>query len=165
MKADKVIRTYELKIYPASMLRRKAKSITRVTDEIRDIMQGMFHVMRRHQGLGLAAPQIGLELRLAIVDTGEGVMKMVNPILLEKKGRDAMDEACLSLPSITVRVKRAKHVRVEYMNEWGESVRKNITGLTARAVQHEIDHLNGRLIVDYLPWFKRIYAKWKIKKT
>jgi len=149
--------------YPSAVLRKKAKKITDVTDEIRHILRDMLESMYNHNGIGLAAPQIGVSMQLAVIDTGEGIIKLCNPVIVKKDGTDVMDEGCLSLPSITVRVKRAKNVTVEYTDENGKSVKKAFGGITAKAIQHEIDHLNGQLIIDYLPWYKKIAMKRTLK--
>lgn len=137
-------------------LRKKAMEIKTVTDEHRRILKNMAQAMRENHGIGLAAPQIGVDLKMAVVDAGQGVMNFINPVVVKKTGFDTMEEGCLSVPSTLVNVKRAKSVTIEYIDEWGKPSRKTFEGLAARALQHEIDHLSGRLIIDYLPWYKRI---------
>jgi len=149
--------------YPARVLSKKAKRVETITDGLRDTIKNMLTTMYNNQGIGLAAPQVGLDLQIAVVDAGDGVIKMVNPVITKKEGIDVMDEGCLSVPQTAVRVKRAKVVTVEYLDEWGKHVSKTFKGLTAKAVQHEIDHLNGHLIIDYLPWYKRLITVRHLK--
>lgn len=149
---------YRIVSHPESVLRRKAKTVTEVTDEIRGIMASMINTMRASHGIGLAAPQVGISLRLAVMDTGDGPIKMINPIVIKKSGRHTMDEGCLSVTNRSVRVIRAEKVTVEYTDEWGKRTRKDFEGLAAKAAQHEIDHLNGRLIIDYMPWYRRVIS-------
>jgi len=144
---------------PAAILRKKTKKITKVGDDHRKILKEMVETMRKNNGIGLAAPQVGLDIRVAVVDTGEGLIKMINPSILKKDGWDAMDEGCLSVPETSVRVRRSDRIMLEYTDEWGKRIKKSFGGLTAKAIQHEIDHLNGRLIIDYLPWYKRVFSK------
>ena len=145
-----------IKKYPSSILRKKAKPIKNVTDNILDILDKMVSIMHDNHGIGLAATQIGIDLSLAVVDAGDGLKKMINPEILKKDGCDIMEEGCLSIPRTIVKVRRAKSVTVQYLDEKGKIVKIKSDGLTAKAVQHEIDHLCGRLIIDYMPWYKRV---------
>jgi len=156
-------KNYLVTRYPAPVLRKKSREIKTATDEIRAILADMVRTMRKNQGIGLAAPQIGLDMQLAVVDAGDGLLKLINPVVKMKDGIDTMDEGCLSIPAVLVRVKRAKTITVEYMDEWGKTVTQKFHGLTAKAIQHEIDHLNGRLILDNLPWYKRIFTTQRLK--
>ena len=145
--------------YPALILRKKTKKVLTLTEEHREILKDMVTTMRKNNGIGLAAPQVGLDIQLAVVDAGEGLLKIMNPSIVKKEGLDIMDEGCLSVPSVPVKVKRPKTITVEYTDEWGGINNKTFHGLAAKVLQHEIDHLNGRLILDYLPWYKRIFVK------
>jgi len=142
--------------YPSPVLRKKAERIGHITDEIREIMDGMVEVMRRNQGIGLAAPQIGSTLRIVVVILGDEIFRVINPKYLKTEGVGVMEEGCLSLPSITVKVKRARKVMLEYLDENGRLLKRTFEGLSAVVLQHEIDHLEGRLIIDYLPWYNRL---------
>ncbi|MDD5440134.1 MAG: peptide deformylase [Candidatus Omnitrophica bacterium] len=142
--------------YPARGLLKRTKRVETVTDSLRDTMRTMVTTMYSNQGIGLAATQVGIDLQIVVVDAGDGILKMINPVIVKRDGTDVMDEGCLSVPQTVVRIKRAKVVTVEYLDEWGKRMCKTFEGLTARAIQHEIDHLNGRLIIDYLPWYKKM---------
>ncbi len=152
-------KSFSIVKYPALILRKKTKKVTTLTEEHREILKDMVTTMRKNNGIGLAAPQVGLDMQLAVVDAGEGLLKITNPSIVKKEGLDIMDEGCLSVPSVPVKVKRPKTITVEYTDEWGKINKKIFHGLTAKTMQHEIDHLNGRLILDYLPWYKRIFVK------
>jgi len=99
-----------------------------------------------------------------LVDVGDGLMTVINPRIVEKKGTAVMEEGCLSLPGISVKVKRAKKISVTGMNERNEKISIHASDLLARALQHEIDHLRGRLIIDYAHFFKKIELRRKLKK-
>jgi peptide deformylase len=99
-----------------------------------------------------------------VVDIGQGPLKLANPRIVNKKGSGVMEEGCLSLPGIMIKVKRAEQVVVAAQNEFGERIEIQAEGLLARVLQHEIDHLKGILIIDYLPWLKRIMLKRKLSE-
>ncbi|MBA7581080.1 Peptide deformylase [subsurface metagenome] len=109
----------------------------------------MVVTMRKTKGVGLAAPQIGILRRLIVVDIGEGVLKLANPEIVESTGRDLMEEGCLSVPGESIEIARATKIVVKGLNAKGEAVIFNAEGLLARVIQHEIDHLNGKLIIDH----------------
>ena len=94
-----------------------------------------------------------------MIAAGEVLLKMVNPVILSQKGRSGLEEGCLSVPGEGVHVERAEEISVSYLDENGRRCNKTFRGLTARIIQHEIDHLNGKLIIDYLPWYKKIFRK------
>ena len=154
---------FEIKTYPSKILRKQTEPVGKIGAKEKDLLKGMVSTMYQSHGIGLAAPQIGLSLRIAVVDIGQGPIKMINPKILKKSGSDCLEEGCLSMPGQTVKVKRAKKVIVKYLDEEGETKKIEAEGLLARAIQHEIDHLNGRLIVDYLNPIKRFFLKTHIK--
>ncbi len=138
-----------LRRYGDPILRRKAKWVERVSSEERGLLSSMAKIMYENEGIGLAAPQIGVDKRIIIVDTGKGLLKLINPQVIEEEGEDSLSEGCLSLPEIFVPVNRAKRIRIEGLNEDKKLVKLRIEGFLARVIQHEIDHLNGVLIIDY----------------
>ena len=157
----------ELKVvtFPKTILRKKAEKVPKVSDAERAILDGMAKAMYLSQGVGLAAVQVGIDKQLAVVDTGEGLVKMVNPVIVKRDGREVQEEGCLSVPGACVKVKRAKRIVVSYLNEDGEINELKAEGLLARAIQHEIDHLQGTLIIDYLnPLQKILYKKTGSRK-
>ena len=140
----------EIKKYPDRILRKRCKPIERVTEKEVDLFDKMLFTMRHFCGVGLAAPQIGISQELIIADIGEGAIKLANPKILKVKGTDKMEEGCLSIPDIVVEIKRPYEVIVEGLNEKGELIELKAKELLARVLQHEIDHLNGRLIIDHM---------------
>lgn len=149
-------------IHPDSMLRQKCEIVTEVTSEIRTLLDDMLATMYDADGVGLAAPQVGVLKRVIVLDTeqteeGPGrPLKMINPeIVASSETKTVLDEGCLSLPTMRVEVTRPDMVVVRYMDENGAMHEVEATDLFAKAVQHEIDHLNGVLIFDYLSKLKR----------
>jgi len=149
----------EIKTYPDPVLRKKAQDVMKVTDRERRLINDMVETMHANQGIGLAATQVGVAKRISVMDAGDGLLKMINPVILEKKGASLLEEGCLSMPARQVEIERAEELSVSFLDEEGKRTTKNLKGLIARAVQHEIDHLNGKLIIDYLPWYKRVFPK------
>lgn len=141
--------------FPEQVLRKKARKVGKVSDDERAMLDEMAKTMYLSQGVGLAAVQVGIDRQLAVIDTGEGLIKMVNPTIVKREGSEAHEEGCLSCPGACVKVKRARKVIVSYLNENGEISELRAEGLLARAVQHEIDHLCGKLIIDHLGPIKK----------
>jgi peptide deformylase len=112
--------------------------------------------MYSRKGIGLAAPQVGTLCRVIIADIGEGLISMINPEILTGFGEDYLEEGCLSLPETTVNVKRQQSVFVRFIDKNEKEKESELDGLTARVVQHEIDHLNGMLIIDHASFSERI---------
>ena len=130
-------------------LRSHAKEVTEVTPRIRELIDDMFDTMYEANGVGLAAPQVGIRKRIVVVDvTGEDPVALINPVILEKDGEQTGYEGCLSVPGKTGIVTRANHVIVEAYNENMEKFTIEAEELMARALQHEIDHLDGVMYVD-----------------
>ncbi len=154
----------DLKIrkFPEAILRRKAARVEKVTASERSILSDMAGAMYLSRGVGLAAVQVGIDKQLAVIDVGEGLIKLVNPVILKREGLETQEEGCLSCPGLYVKIKRAKKVLVSYMDENGDIAELNASGLLARAAQHELDHLSGKLIIDYLGPVKKMLAKKKI---
>jgi peptide deformylase len=145
--------------FPERILRKRADAVGKVTAEERKTLDEMARTMYLSHGVGLAAVQVGIGRQLAVVDTGTGLIKMVNPVIIKSEGSESMEEGCLSVPGTNVKVRRAKRIVVSYMNEDGNVVEMKAEGLLARAIQHEIDHLSGKLIIDYLGPIKQLLAK------
>ncbi|MBU4305817.1 MAG: peptide deformylase [Candidatus Omnitrophica bacterium] len=138
------------------VLRKKAAALKRITNKELMLMDEMLKIMYRDKGIGLAAPQVGISKQIIVIDIGEGPLKLFNPRIIRKKGEMvSLPERCLSLPGLSVKVKRPKKVLVEACTVSGEKILIEAEDLLARVLQHEIDHLHGRLIIDYLPWYRR----------
>ncbi|MHC4593181.1 MAG: peptide deformylase [Planctomycetota bacterium] len=143
----------ELRIYPDTVLKRKSRAIKEVTDEIVARAQEMLEFMYEADGLGLAAPQVGWSERIVTLDAElekKGPRIFVNPIITAREGHQEEDEGCLSLPGLRVRIPRAAKVEVVAYTLAGDRVELEAEGLAARAWQHELDHLNGLLLIDRL---------------
>lgn len=146
----------EIVKYPNGILKSKCSPITFVGKEEKDILQKLVKVMYLNSGIGLAACQVGIKKQLAVVDIGDKrLIKLINPSVLEAQGTETMEEGCLSIPNVYVQVKRAKEIKIKSLDENGQEFHLETSGLLARAILHEIDHLKGRLIIDYLNPIKR----------
>ncbi len=150
----------KINIFGDSVLRKKAKPVKEVTAESRKALSLMASSMYENSGIGLAAPQVGMSLRLIVVDIGEGLYKLVNPKIVKRQGSQAIQEGCLSVPGACVKVKRSRQVWVEALDENGRPLKLEAKDLFACVLQHEIDHLEGKLIVDYASFLQKL----KIKK-
>ncbi len=149
-----------MRIYPDPALRKRAEEVGTVGTEEKQLLEFMRRTMYASKGIGLAAPQVGVAKRIIVLDTGNGLLKMVNPDITERdKSVSPLEEGCLSIPGKLVEVRRPEQITVSFTNEDGMRIKKSFSGLAAKAVQHEIDHLDGKLIIDYLPWFKRAFPK------
>src|SRR5687768_16373524 len=134
--------------YPAEVLRKPAKQVDRVTKATRVLIDRMKAVMRRANGIGIAAPQLGVSERVIIIADGRKQLALVNPVITKSQGSVIAEEGCLSLPGLYGDVQRAAAVNVEAIDEDGRTVKLRMEGLSARCVQHEIDHLDGILFID-----------------
>lgn len=134
----------------APVLRTKTKRVTKVTKDVQKLLKDMEDTLESADGLGIAAPQVNEDLRICLAKIGERVMPLINPDITWKSPDMAvMEEGCLSLPSVEVAVPRAVSIIVRYLNARGQQQERKLTDLEARIVQHEVDHLEGILIVDY----------------
>lgn len=141
----------DIRTYGDSALRRKAKPIDVIDDDVRDLCQLMIEVMIRANGVGLAAPQIGVSKRIFVMDADDELYVFINPELVElSEETEETSEGCLSVPGVDATVTRSIRAIVEGLNLNGERVRLEGKGVTARAIQHEMDHLNGNLYFDHI---------------
>lgn len=133
------------------VLRKKAKPVDELTPKMLRILDDMAETLYAEPGrAGLAAPQIGILRRLIVMDCGEGLIELINPVILSLKGEQTGPEACLSYPGYTGIVKRANEVRISTLTRTGETVYLEAQDYLARCIQHEIDHLNGILFIDHV---------------
>ena len=152
----------KINIFGDPVLRKKAKPVKEVTAEHREILSSMAESMYDHSGIGLAAPQVGICAQLIVVDIGEGLYKLINPKIVKRQGAQAIQEGCLSVPGACVKVKRSKQVWIEAFDENNLAVRIEAKDLFACVLQHEIDHLEGKLIVDYASFLEKLRIKRKL---
>lgn len=150
----------EIKKFGCPTLRRKARPVEAVTDEIRTLVDDMFETMYEAEGIGLAAPQVGVSLRVVVLDVSPTdpdaePAVLINPELSQCEGEVEGEEGCLSLPGVVGDVTRRAQVRVNALDRNGNVVREEMTDISARAVQHEVDHLNGVLVTDHFSAIKR----------
>ena len=152
---------YEIKIYGDEALRKKSTEVEIITEEILEILENMVETMHDVKGIGLAAPQIGVNKRMFVLDIGDGkIRKVINPKLEYFGDVIECEEGCLSVPGIYRGVKRPERVVITYLDIKGETVTEDATELLGRAFQHEYDHLDGILYVDKVsPVSKRLISK------
>lgn len=131
------------------VLARKCREVTEINDRIITLLDDMTETMRVENGVGIAAPQVGIARRICIIEPEEGqVTELINPEILEAKGSTMSCEGCLSVPGVLGDVERPESVKVKYMNRKGETIEEELVGFPAIVVSHEVDHLNGTLFVD-----------------
>jgi len=146
------------------VLRRRSILVKEVTPEHRDILSAMARLMHEGEGIGLAAAQVGIAEAMIVVDTGNCLYKVVNPKIIRAQGTQTNLEGCLSVPGICIKVKRARKIKVSGLDENGQPLDIEAAGLLACVFQHEIDHLRGRLIVDYASFLEKIKIAKTLKK-
>ena len=139
---------YKIVEIGADVLRQKAKVVKEVNPSIIKLLDNMIDTLHAADGVGLAAPQIGVSKRVIIVQVDEMLIELINPVVLEREGQNSAEEGCLSIPNVTGDVLRPARVRVQGINRQGQMVDFQAERLLARALQHEIDHLEGILFVD-----------------
>jgi len=142
--------TLKVRLYGDLVLRKKCQEVEEVNKGIKKLLDDMAETMYQNEGVGLAAPQVGVLKRVIVVDIGEGLTALANPKILWRQGKATAPEGCLSLPGIFLDVKRSQEVVVEGIDRDGETQQIGAADLFARALQHEIDHLNGILIIDHI---------------
>lgn len=141
----------KIRLYGDPCLTAKSKPVQKVGVAERMLIASMFETMRAQKGVGLAAPQVGINEQIFVVDTGKDALAAINPKIIRVSGSEVGEEGCLSIPYLQVSIKRAKDLEVEFIDENDHLVRAKISGLLAKVFQHEYDHLQGKLILDYLP--------------
>lgn len=153
--------------FPDPRLRNVAQPVETVDDDIRTLVEDMFDTMYSAPGIGLAAVQVNVPKQIIVIDISEerdSPLCLINPAILERQGKVETEEGCLSVPGIYEPVQRSEHVRVQALSQAGEPFTLETDGLLAICVQHEIDHLSGRLFVDYLSELKRQRIRKKAQK-
>ncbi|WP_321408418.1 peptide deformylase [Tolumonas auensis] len=159
--------TLDVLRFPDERLRKIATPIEKITSDLEHIIEDMFETMYLEEGIGLAATQVNIHKRLVVVDTSENrdqPMVFINPELLEKRGETGIEEGCLSVPECRAFVPRAEWIKVRALDRHGEPFEIEADGLLAICLQHEMDHLVGKLFVDYLSPLKRQRIRQKLEK-
>jgi len=153
--------------FPDKRLRTKATQIDSVDDTLRDFIKNMFDTMYEAPGIGLAATQVNFHKRLMVIDVSEEndqPLCFINPVITHKEGIEVMQEGCLSVPGFYEDIERAETITVKALNKEGEPFELTADGLLAVCIQHEIDHLDGKLFVDYISPLKRNRIKKKLER-
>lgn len=149
------MKTLDVRVLGDPILRRETVPVTEVTDDLRKLIEDMFTTMYAAEGIGLAAPQVGRTERLAVVDVDGARYALINPEIVEREGTARAEEGCLSIPDVFGEVDRSQRVTVRALDIDGKPFELAADELLARCIQHEIDHLHGKLFLDYLGVFKR----------
>ena len=153
--------------FPDARLRTKAAPVSAVDDALRALIDDMFETMYAAPGIGLAATQVNVHKRLLVADVSPKQTEphvLINPVIVEKDGLMVSDEGCLSVPGYYEEVERAGHIRVRFLDRDGVEQEMEAEGLLAVCIQHEVDHLEGKLFVDYLSEAKRLRIRKKLLK-
>jgi peptide deformylase len=153
--------------FPDERLRKKAAPVKTVDAEIRKLVDDMLETMYEYRGIGLAATQVNVHKRVIVLDTSEDKdqsLCLINPEIIEKKGTEVSEEGCLSVPGFFEKVKRAEQVKVRALDKNGQEFEMEVDDLLSVCIQHEMDHLEGKLFVDYLSPLKRQRIKKKLDK-
>lgn len=157
----------EILVYPDERLRKIAKPVETVDESIRTLVKDMTETMYEANGIGLAATQVDVHQQVIVMDLSEErneLMILINPTIVEKDGEQVYDEGCLSVPEYYAPVKRAEHIKVTALDEQGEIYELEADGLLAVCIQHEMDHLAGKVFVDYLSRLKQDRVRKKLVK-
>lgn len=158
----------EILTYPNPKLLLKSTSVLQVNEDVRHLIQDMFETMYQANGIGLAAPQIGIQQRIIVMDLQAGkkeAFAFINPVIISREGEQENEEGCLSVPGIQVNIKRASKISMQALNREGKSIEIHAEGLLADCILHEIEHLDGILITKYLSRLQQNRLLAKIEKT
>ena len=153
--------------YPNKILTKKTKRVGAVDAEIKKLIDNMVETLYAKRGAGLAANQVGASKQIIVVDDsrGEGNVKvLINPKIISKKGAEIMIEGCLSFPGLELEIKRPEKIEVEYFDRRGQAQKIKASELLARIICHEVDHLDGKTMLDRLPLLKRLKLKRQLRK-
>lgn len=140
--------TRNIRLSVDEILRKKCKEVKEINERLLTILDDMAETMYASNGVGLAAPQVGILKRMVVIDIGEGLLELINPVIVEQSGEQVGDEGCLSVPGRSGQVTRPNYVKVEALNRDGDKIIVEGEALMARALCHEIDHLDGKLYID-----------------
>ena len=147
------------------VLRQKAKRVTQVDRSIQKLIDDMIETMKAAPGVGLAAPQVGVPLRLAVIEVDDTLTVLINPEIVKSSGETELDEGCLSVPGFWGRLHRAERVSVKALDRHGKELRiRDAEGLFAQALQHEIDHLDGHLYIDRMDSLEKLQRSEPLRK-
>lgn len=160
----------DIRKYPDKVLQQKAKPVSTITSDLQTLIDDMIETMYAAPGVGLAAPQVGISKQLAVIDISSRdeqypLIVLINPVIVHREGTVEFEEGCLSVPGYTAEIVRSEKVQVRALDRQGREIEIAGEGLLSIALQHEIDHLEGILLIDRLSPIKREFVKKKLKKT
>jgi len=164
---ENILKIYK---YGDEILQVKAEEITNIDGKTVELVKQMIHTMHRtNNAIGLAAPQVGESVRLSVIDLSMGehednLVLLINPEILEAEGKEMGEEGCLSFPTISLNVNRATRIFLKTIDINGNEIKREIDGFLARAIQHEMDHLDGKLIIDHASALKKQFVKKEIRR-
>lgn len=153
----------KIRIYGDPCLRTKSEPLADIGPGERLLIQSMVSAMHEAKGVGLAAPQVGINQRIFVMDIGDGPMAVINPEISNPTGSEELEEGCLSIPEVVVKVTRPQQITVKFLDMNGQPQEMTCDELAARVVQHETDHLNGKLIIDYASEEEKAAFKEQLK--
>jgi peptide deformylase len=154
---------YRILHYGEEPLRADSEPVTEINDDIRRLVDDMFETMYASNGVGLAAPQVGKNIRLCVIDVGEDPLVFINPTIIKSSGKEVCDEGCLSLPGLTEKVQRATRVIARATDIDGSEFEIEAEDLLARAIQHELDHLDGVLFIDRISKARKLQIRHELE--
>jgi len=156
--------TLKIRVYPDPILKKKTSFVAGITDDEKKLFEDMAKTMYVAGGVGLAANQVGVSKQIMVLDVGRGLLKLANPKILKASCKKSGEEGCLSFPEISVKIERPEKVVIEAMNHEGAMVKIKADGLFARALQHEMDHLAGVVIIDKIGIRQKLLIAGKLRK-
>jgi len=156
--------TLKIRVYPDPILKKKTSFVAGITDDEKKLFEDMAKTMYVAGGVGLAANQVGVSKQIMVLDVGRGLLKLANPKILKASCKKSGEEGCLSFPEISVKIERPEKVVIEAMNHEGAMVKIEADGLFARALQHEMDHLAGVVIIDKIGIRQKLLIAGKLRK-
>ena len=159
-----IISTLKIRLYGDPCLCKKSVPVKEVGPSERMLIHSMIATMHAYKGVGLAAPQVGINQRILVADIGDGPVAIINPKIVKKSGAAVLEEGCLSIPGVTVSIKRPAKIFVQYLDENNKKIERQYSELMARVICHETDHLNGKLIIDHTALKERFKFKEKLKE-
>jgi peptide deformylase len=158
------ITALKIRIFGDSALRKKSLLIKEVKAHHREVLSQMSRLMYESQGIGLAAPQVGINESMIVVDTGSGLYKLINPRIIKKTGSQVTEEGCLSVPGVCIKVRRSGKITLKALDDQAKPLEIKAEGLLACVFQHEIDHLHGKMIVDYANFLQKLKIKRRLEQ-
>jgi peptide deformylase len=154
----------KIHIWPDKILKKRCKKVEVIDNRIKDLFEQMYSLMKREKGIGLAANQVGIDLSMVVVESEDRVFKIINPKIEKKEKKIKFREGCLSFPGIELEITRFYRVWVSGLDIEGKTLNLEAEGTLAVVFQHEIDHINGILFIDRIPWWKKIEIYPKLKE-